>query len=152
MDVEGLIYDTEREWVEADLDLAYIGEVAEDVARALRVGKPAEVAFQPGDGTLYGFVFTPLTGLVRARPRTFNGRESHSNAIGGMGFPEYEDGGYLVSKVEGRSYPLRLGHRGVLAASYVGEHWDLSEVSAVSVALLFRAISAHLDALALHSV
>jgi hypothetical protein len=152
VNIEDLMYDTEREWTDEHLDLPYIADVAEDVARALRGGKPAEVAYQPGDGTSYGLVFTPLSALERARPRVKDGRPWNANAVSGMGYPAYEPGGYLVSHVENVAYPVRLGDRGVLSASYIEEHWKLPLASAVSVALLLRAISAHLDALGLHSV
>jgi hypothetical protein len=154
-----LIYEAERDldWVHPDLDLDYIEGVGSDVAAALQADEIPEVAYQPGDGTFYGLVFVPLRLLVPARPRVKDGRTWESHAIRGMlahsfiGPPlainalEYRRDGYLIVWNERSAYPLHLGDRGFLAASYVAEHWNTSSVSAHSLALLFRTVSHYLD-------
>lgn len=141
-------YETEALWQHSDLDLAYIDAVGNDLARLLRLGKPVEVNYQPGDGTRYPLVFVPLRDLASARPRVKDGVEWERHAVSGMGAAAsggYDRGGYLVSWVEHGCYPIRLGDRGILAASYVGAHWDCHGTSAVSLALLFRSVSWWLD-------
>jgi len=140
------IYEGERSSVDPDLAFAYIAEVAKDTATILTGERPwgvAEIAYQPGDGTRYNLVIVPLTLMAYARPRVANGRIWERHAVSGI---DYDGHGYLVCLVDGHCYPLRLGDRGVLAASYIAEHWKLPDVSAVSVALLLRAISHELDA------
>lgn len=162
-------YEAEARYTDPDLDYEYIDAAAQDIARSLRSGRPAEVAYQPGDGTFYGLVFVTLTDLVRARPRFVEGRPWDACAVRGMlgsildpmladedavvelNLRKYVTNGYLVSWVEHGCYPLRLGDgRGTLASDYVGEHFQTSETSAASLAILFRAISWHLDASPAH--
>lgn len=156
------IYETERDagLVHEDLDWPYIDGVATDVAAILAspgASGVAEVCYQPGDGTRYPLVFTPLRKLQHARPRTWNGQTWERHAVSGMasadraddavtGAEFYDPRGYLVSRVEGASYPIRLGGgRGHLAASYVGEHWNARGSSACALAILFRAVSFYLN-------
>lgn len=152
-------YETEARLQNPDLDLAYIEDVASDLAAALHGGQPAEVAYQPGDGTFYGLVFTPLRRLATARPRVKDGvqwdrRSCRGMLSGGRGDSgdKYDPTGYLVSHVENVAYPVRLGGRDGrdLAADYVGEHWNCRGESAVSLAILFRAVSHFLDEWASH--
>lgn len=162
-------YEREQRLVDPQLDLGYIDGAAADVAAILhRDRRPAEVCYQPGDGTRYPLVFVPLTVLGTARPRVKRGEEWERHAVAGVARPDrtdpapaadfYDPHAYLVVWVDHAAYPLRLGDRGVLAASYVCEHWktggrgaDQLDSSAVSLALLFRAISHHLDRLADHA-
>jgi hypothetical protein len=153
------IYDVEREqgWVDWDLDLEYIDAVAYQIALFLADGVPAEAAYQPGDGTFYGLVFTPLRALHSGRPRVVDGVTWDRHAVRGMknrggddsaehGAAFYDLNGYLLSWLDHACYPIRLGGgRGDLASSYIGEHWRTSPVSAVSIAVLLRAIDYHLD-------
>lgn len=152
-------YETEAAYTDPELDYAYIDGVASDISYALRRGASAETAYQPGDGTRYGLVLAPLATLVRVRPRIVDGRAWDSAAVSGMsGGPQpgdtietlnlrpYDQNGYLLSWLEHASYPIRLGDRhNILAASYIEEHWKTTTTSAVSIALLLRAISWHLD-------
>lgn len=135
-----------------DLDYLYVDGVGQDVAAILLAGHPAEVAFQPGDGTFYGLVFLPLNSLRAARPRVVRGAEWERHAVRGMGNVSangYGADGFLVSYVEHACYPLRLGERGTLAATYIEEHWNTNGASAVTLAILFRSISWWLDNLRL---
>jgi hypothetical protein len=144
------IYEVEQQqgWVHDELDLGYIDQAARDIAESLARDVPAEVAYQPGDGTFYGLVIVPLRILETARPRVVNGVEWDRHACRGMG-AEYERTGYLVAHVDHRSYAIRLGGRmGDIASSYIAEHWDLPLVSACSVAILLRAVNYHLDLIA----
>lgn len=158
------IYDHEREdgLVDPGLDFGYIDGVAADIAAILaHEPRPAEVCYQPGDDTRYPLVFVPLVTLINARPRVVDGVAWEQHAVSGManknrssdrvaGAEFYEPHGYLVVWVDHAAYPLRLGDRGVLASGYIAEHWktgssDRLDASAVSLAILFRAISHYLD-------
>lgn len=143
------IWDSEASLVDPELDLMYVDRVALDIAAILECGDVAEAAYQPGDGTFYGIVLVPLRSLFAARPRVKDGRTWQQHAVSGMGAtgqPGYVHDGYLLTLVENVSYPIRLGNRGRdLAADYIAEHWKLPGASAVSVVLLLRAISHHLD-------
>lgn len=144
-----VLYESESAYTHDELDYDYIVGVAADVARALRSGRPIEVAYQPGDWTRYGLVFTPLQTLLRARARVVDGKTWDSAAVSGMHGANggYVENGYLVAWVEHTAYPFRLGFRfgRDLAGSYVSEHLTKNETSGVSVAILFRAIDWHLD-------
>lgn len=160
-----VLYDGEADYQHPELDLLYIDGVAADVAATLHDRECAEVCYQPGDGTRYGLVFVPLRSLVPARARVKNGQEWDRHSCGGMidttearihGLADinrlpYLANGYLVARVEGNAYPVRLGGRGPrpdIVMPYVAEHWGAHGVSAVSVAILLRAVSVHLDRLA----
>lgn len=157
-----LVYGQERDlgWVDEGLDFDYVDHVGADVASTLANDEVAEVAYQPGDGTYYGLVFVPLRLLRSARPRVKDGRAWERHAVRDMFAPlavverrhgsaydprAYDPNGYLIVWVEHAAYPLQLGDRGTLAASYVAEHWNTSPVSACSLAILFRAVSHYLD-------
>lgn len=58
-----------REYVEGRLDAPYVASTAAAVADALARRVPMEVCFQPGDGTRYDLVFTPVLALESAPPR-----------------------------------------------------------------------------------
>ena len=159
-----VLYDGEADYQHPDLDLLYIDGVAADVAATLHDRECAEVCYQPGDGTRYGLVFVPLRSLVPARARVKDGQEWDRHSCGGMvdasaariNFAAdinrlpYLENGYLVARVEGGAYPIRLGGRGSrpdIVMPYVAEHWSAHGASAVSIAILLRAISVHLDRL-----
>ncbi len=151
------IWDGERaeHLVDRGLDYDYIDGAAQAIATALRLGIPVEVNYQPGDGTRYKMVLVPLRGLVTAPERIVDGRPWGKHAIDGMKNPDhtcdldfYDPRGYLLSFVDGDSYPIRLGDRGDLSHDYIGSHWKLPDVSAVSVAILLRATSFYLDLIA----
>jgi hypothetical protein len=148
------IYDAERAYADDRLDFAYIDEVACEAAYYLEDATPTEVNYQPGDGTRYPLVIVPLRALFSAPPRVVDGTAWGRHAVDGMGHSPavaaadyYDPTGYLVTWVGHASYPFRLGERGnVLAADYVDEHMGKpGAASAVSLAVLFRAISYHLD-------
>ncbi len=148
------LYDTEREYLDPDLDFPYIDEAARDAAYFLADEAPVEVNYQPGDGTRYALVLVPLRSLFSARPRVKDGTSWGRHSIDGMGHRPavapadyYDPNGYLVTWVANASYPFRLGGRdGHLAASYVTEHMKTTMTSGCSIALLLRSISYHLDA------
>lgn len=149
-------YDVEERWLDEDLDLPYIDAAAAHIAGLLHTGATVEVAYQPGDGTRYPLVFVPLASLRATPGRVFRGEEWERHAVSGMsdrnddptadGAYYYGDTGYLIVWVEHGSYPLRLKGRGHLDSGYVASHWNAPEQSAVSLALLFRAIACYLDA------
>lgn len=157
---EEIVYEAEREHVDPDLDFLYIDGLAQDLAGLLAAKAVAECVYQPGDGTRYPLVFVPLLALRHGRGLELEGREWEHHAVGGMkansaeavpddapGSRWYDPAGYLICWVDHADYPLRLGGRGhkSLAGDYVGDKWKTTAVSAVSLALLFRAISIHLD-------
>lgn len=153
------VWDGERaeQLVDPHLDFDYIDTVAADVAAYLVTRDPVEANYQPGDGTRYKLVFTPLKGIGAASGRTVDGRQWGRRAIDGMSDPEhpdyYDPSGCLLSFVEGGCYPIRLGERrNCLSSEYVAEHWKQTSVSAVSIAILLRAISYHLDRFKLKAV
>lgn len=152
-----LFYESEKQWRHPNLDLPYVLGVATDLAELLEDGA-AEVAYQPGDGTFYGLVFLPLLNMAPARPRVVDGIEWETRAIRGMfrgdgkraHFEDleplaYDPDGYLVAWVEHAVYPLSLARgRSDLAATYVAEKFNTTLTSAVSLAVLFRALAAKL--------
>lgn len=152
-----ILYDVEAEYQHPDLDLAYIDKVASEAADQLRYARnlderqtPAgvEIAYQPGDGTFYGIVLVELFLLSGTSGRVKNGVQWESNAVRGVSMNSigwYEPGSFLVSVIESGAYPLRLGDSDPVAGSYISEHWGLSRVSALSVAILLRAISWYLN-------
>lgn len=122
-----------------EIDWPYVLAVASDVALTLREGSPAELAFQPGDGSRYALVFVPLWRLVPARPRIFEGKPWSKIAVDGV---SPREGAALICQVEGGpSYPLRLHPRGVLSIDYVAEHWGATGASAVILTALFRGVA-----------
>lgn len=165
------ILEVESRYVDPGLDFDYIDGVARDVAAALSGAvlsrRPCEVAYQPGDMTFYGLVFLPLGMLATARPRVSDGRpwdahavrgmlDSNRAAIGqldagqvGMNALPYRSDGVLVCWLERGCYPLRFGNdRSAVSSDYVAEHFSAEKIgltSAVSLALLFRAISFHMS-------
>lgn len=168
-----VVHEAERELLHPDLDFRYITQAASEIAATLAPGEPfagvAECCYQPGDGTRYPLVFVPLALLVPTRGRIADGREWERNACAGM-FNRDDDAaalaeaaergilaaphrtyvanGYLVVRVEGAAYPLALGGRSSLVgADYVAEHWNARGSSALTLAILFRAIGYHLDAI-----
>lgn len=144
--------------VASELDLEYVDAVASDLARILAGGGVAEACYQPGDGTRYALVIVPLASLRAAQPRVKDGNVWERHAVSGMkrrdggddggdGSEFYDPSGFLVCRVEGSCYPLRLwGRGGDLAAGYIAEHWDVGYPSAISIAVLLRAVAYHLDA------
>lgn len=137
-----------------EVDFDYIRSSGREVAAALAHGRAIEIAYQPGDGTRYPLVFTPLWTVETASPREVDGVRWDSRACPGVTDGEaYPYGSVLVTRVErGASYPMRLHPRGGpfegLAASYVAEHLDARGASAVSLTLLFREVAAGLRRLA----
>ena len=155
------IHEAEQRFVDPGLDFPYIVGLAEDIAGLLHDRSVAECVYQPGDGTRYPLVFVPLTVLQHGRGRTVGGRTWEHHAVSGMaapgrdrddvpGYRYYDSAGFLIAWIDHGVYPLRLGGRGSkpLAHEYVMEHWGAPTASAVSLALLFRAISTRLDKLA----
>lgn len=149
------LYEAESRLVAPDLDFDYIDGLASDLADILQTSV-AECVYQPGDGTRYPLVITPLFMLRHGRPRVKDGSVWEQHAISGVrapnaadgdqGFAFYDTTGFLVSWIEHAAYPIRLGGgRGTLAASYVAEHWDAGQGSGATLAILLRAISHHLD-------
>ena len=121
--------------VAAELDMEYVAEMAAAIAAELNRGWPVEVAFQPGDMTFYGLVFTPLwvTAIVP--------QEGEVRACRGMGTHR---GATLVSYVDHTAYPIDLSpDRGYLHWSYISEKFfgGSPTSSAVTLTLLLRAIS-----------
>lgn len=151
-----IVPDGEIEYRHDDLDLAYIDGLAADLARILTAGDVAEAAYQPGDGTLYGIVIVPLSTLHAGQPRVYQGQVWQRHAVSGMKRPGgddggdgsafYEDGGHLLCFSEKHCYPVWLapGEERSLAAGYLAGHLDLPPASAVSVAILLRAICVHM--------
>lgn len=143
-------HEVEARFTSDQLDFDYIDEVAYDIAWALRSHRAVEAAYQPGDGTFYGLVFTPLYTLLTARERVKDGVGWDRHACRGQRFEpsgRYSPGGFLVSYIEHAAYPIRLGDRDEIAADYISEHFfdGKSAESAVSVAILLRAISWWID-------
>lgn len=155
------VYEGENEYLDGDLDYAYVDALAADMADLLQTSV-AECCYQPGDGTRYPLVIVPLFMLRHGRPRVVEGTEWERHAVSGISHPDidvknyrqaqtrvgadyYHPNGYLISWVEHACYPLRLGDRGILTGDYVGDHWGTSISSGVALAILFRAISHHLD-------
>lgn len=138
------LFDVDEDFCNPDLDLEYIDASARELAASLRTRVlSTEIAYQPGDGTFYGIVFTPLAGLITAPPRVKSGVEWDRHAVRGL---DYEDGNVLVSWIEHQAYPLALaGRQRDIAANYVAEHWGTSLASGVTLALLFRAMAWHFD-------
>src|SRR4051812_17808853 len=117
MSISELLSDRDREILDGGgyierLDYGYIESSAEEVARALRRGRPVEIAFQPGDGTFYGLVFTPLgisPQLETAAPRVKDGLEWDRHACKGVGVGlDYGEGWALVSYVEHAACPFEI--------------------------------------------
>lgn len=150
-----VIYEHEHAFLSPEIDLRYIDEAANDIAAIIAHHGVAEIAYQPGDGTFYGLVFVPLQLLEYARPRVKDGFPWDRHAVRGMkragakaadgGGEYYGRDGFLISYLDHASYPLRLRRDGeVISADYVAEHWNAKGASAVSLALLFRAVAHHL--------
>ena len=146
-----VIWDIEREYVDPELDLAYIAGAAQDSAAILSAGHTLEINYQPGDGTRYGLVIVPLAHMEYARPRVKDGIPWGRHAVSGVSrraahaadnaADYYSPDSYLVCWVDHACYPLILGSNNVIASDYIAEHWKPSLASAVSLALLLRAIN-----------
>lgn len=152
-----LTYPAEDEYLHRDLDLPYVDALALDLARILSAGQVAEASYEPGDMTRYRLVIVPLSALragqARVSPRgsvgnrhAVVGMKRSGGDDGGNGAAFYADHAYLVC-VGDRSYPMWLEPAGGagIAADYVASNFDLPATSAVSVAILLRAVCAHLD-------
>lgn len=139
-----LLFDHDHDYCRPELDFEYIDASARELAASLRTRVLAtEIAYQPGDGTFYGIVFTPLAGLITAPPRIKDGVEWDRHAVRGL---DYEDGNVLVSLLDYAAYPLALaGRQRDIAANYVAECSNVSLASGVTLALLFRAMAWHFD-------
>lgn len=127
-----------------DVDADYIQDVASAIASSLASSRPAGVCFQPGDGTAYRLVFTPLWTMGEAPARIVRGQRWAGVAVEGLG--EYRFGDVLISWVDHAAYPLRLVRGGDIASSYVGEKWGVIGASSITLALLFRAVASRLSA------
>lgn len=159
---EIVIHDYERDerLVDPHLDFPYIAGLASDIAALLHTRSVAECAYQPGDGTSYRLVFVPLVVLQHGRGHEYRGRTYDHHAVAGMANPErpgdespgyryYDPRGYLICWIDNAVYPLRLGDRSAetITYPYIQKHWKSPGSSAVALAVLFRAISIHLDRL-----
>lgn len=123
-----MMSDDRRAETLARLDGTYVETVAREVAAVLSRGRPVEACYQPGDGTRYGLVFTPLWKLMAAPPRvaSIGGWSSAPVAWPGRACDGivYEFGATLISLVGRAAYPLNLGlGRRHLHPSYVSEKW-----------------------------
>ena len=144
-----LLLDAEREYVHPDLDYDYVWSVAGKMARSIRAGHPVECAYQPGDGTRYGIVIVPLDLLkrVQASGGGTAGSVRLASLIMEPAFSGWDyDGAHLVVIAEHGSAVVKLGHvYYYLVMDYLG--YSHSACSAVSVALLLRAVAARIGEL-----
>lgn len=139
------------ELFDGEPDLDYIDHMGSAVAVDLSVEdhgsirpRISAVNYQPGDGTRYELIFTPLSMMTQHR------RQGEGDVCEGMiatGSIFYKFGATLVSIVNaGACYPLALAREpGTLAPSYVAEHWKVPRASAAALILLFEAIAGHLE-------
>lgn len=112
-----------------------IDEAAAEVARSLHAGNAIEVAFAPGNGTRYCWLFVPMWSA------------DHADLGGFLESPATHEGGVWVSNlISGVVYPVALmGRTDTPAPYYIAEKWfGRSETSDVFILeRLFVKIAEH---------
>jgi hypothetical protein len=126
-------------YVEGRLDMGYVRDVARYVAASLRgQGQPIGVAFQPGDGTRYDLLFTPIQALRFAPARVVDGNDWGLEAEFGI---SREPGTAVV--VWGRNGAAGFDFRtGGFEPVYLNEIFETTMGSACTITILFEAIAA----------
>lgn len=147
------IHEGEQQLAYDRLDYAYIDSVGKYVATCLDAKLSVEACYQPGDGTCYNLVFTPLTGLETAPPRHADtdvpweqhavkgirsGRDTRDFQPSRLFYPA---NALLVTWIGQASYPINLPNH--MTADYTGQKFNTSIVSGFALAILFRAIGFH---------
>lgn len=144
-------HDEQERSFAADLATDYIDHVAAEASRALRLGRPYVVAYEPGDMTRYVLVFTPLDispttersylrrGLVRYGESGLDVVELAEPYETGLGIDGWDGSWALVSLVDYGAHPFKLS--GFSTADYVAEKLGISSrASAVAIAELLRRV------------